>query len=192
MLTCSEHIRITHNRFAPFDPFEALPQPEDDLRPRQSAHHYIAFLVINQQLYELDGLKQGPMHYGPCTDSEFADKVADVLQARINTFGSKSIDFALMSIKEDPLKQLQVQLAANPSDPNTLNEIHRITEQRKEYQEDVQLQRHNYLPLLLALCSAVAEKHGADAVRFDEFLASARSKTAERVNQEKSKRQGTR
>lgn len=52
-----------HNSFARSDPFhlEDHHRPDD---PTEDAYHFIAYLPIGDELYELDGLKPKPVSHG--------------------------------------------------------------------------------------------------------------------------------
>ena len=52
-----------HNSFARSDPFhlEDYHRPDD---PTEDAYHFIAYLPIGDELYELDGLKPKPVSHG--------------------------------------------------------------------------------------------------------------------------------
>lgn len=78
----SEKIRIAHNSFTRHDPFfmeeGSKTATEDD-----DVFHFISFLPFKGQLYELDGLQQGPISFGECTEENWLDKAREQIQARI-------------------------------------------------------------------------------------------------------------
>ena len=50
------------------------------------AYHFVAYMPINGVLYELDGLREGPVDLGPATREDWVDKVCPIIQQRIERF----------------------------------------------------------------------------------------------------------
>jgi ubiquitin carboxyl-terminal hydrolase L5 len=87
-LSNSETIRSVHNSFSRQQIFEfdnkSAPKDED-------VFHFVSYIPFDGRLYELDGLKEGPVDLGPIPDGKlWTEVVTSVLQERINKYENAS------------------------------------------------------------------------------------------------------
>ena len=59
---------------------ETLAKKDDDV------YHFVGYLPINGRLYELDGLKEGPVDLGSCDQLEWIKTVRPVLEKRMSRY----------------------------------------------------------------------------------------------------------
>jgi ubiquitin carboxyl-terminal hydrolase L5 len=67
-------------------------------------------LPINGRLYELDGLKEGPVDLGVIGDQNWLDVVRPVIEKRIQKYSEGEIHFNLMAMVSDRQMLCQRQL----------------------------------------------------------------------------------
>jgi len=74
--------------------------------------HFIGYVPVGGNLYELDGLQRGPILLGECTMENWLEKVRPVIQARIAKYTSKEIRFALMAVVRNRMDVYKDRLVA--------------------------------------------------------------------------------
>ena len=70
----SELIRQVHNSFAA--PHSFLSEEARAAKEEDDVYHFIAFLPAAGRLWELDGLKPGPIDLGACTEVRWSGQLA--------------------------------------------------------------------------------------------------------------------
>jgi ubiquitin carboxyl-terminal hydrolase L5 len=103
----ASQIRTVHNSFSRQTLFEldnSKNQKDEDV------YHFISYLPIDGRLYELDGLKEGPIDLGAIGDKNWLDVVRPVIEKRIQKYSEGEIHFNLMAIVSDRQMLCQRQL----------------------------------------------------------------------------------
>ncbi|XP_062514996.1 ubiquitin carboxyl-terminal hydrolase isozyme L5-like [Corticium candelabrum] len=97
-MTNSDEIREVHNSFSRqqlFEFDESLTKGDED------AYHFVGYVPIGGRLYELDGLKDGPIDHGKCSERDWLETCKPILDERIASFEADEIRFNLMAIVSD-------------------------------------------------------------------------------------------
>jgi len=93
-LGSSQEIREVHNSFARQSVFELdqkVADKDDDV------FHFVTFLPIKGRIYELDGLKEGPVDHGKVPEgTDWLDVIIPVLMERMAKYQAGEIQFNLM------------------------------------------------------------------------------------------------
>uniref|UniRef100_A0A5G2R8I4 Ubiquitin carboxyl-terminal hydrolase n=1 Tax=Sus scrofa TaxID=9823 RepID=A0A5G2R8I4_PIG len=154
--------------------FFSFPLKEED------AFHFVSYVPVNGRLYELDGLREGPIDLGACNQDDWISAVRPVIEKRIQKYSEGEIRFNLMAIVSDrkmiyeqKIAELQRQLAEEePMDTdqgsNMLSAIQsEVAKNQMLIEEEVQKlkrykienirRKHNYLPFIMELLKTLAE-----------------------------------
>lgn len=165
VISNSAVIRNAHNAFARPEPImmQSRPASEDD-----DVFHFVAYIPRCGKVYELDGLKQGPINHGEYSDENWLDVAVPAIQKRISAYSSNEIKFNLMAVTKDPrvsLRQRLDELRALGEDSaaadidNVRASLEREEAKFEEWRDENIRRRHNYLPLILALVRELAAKN---------------------------------
>ncbi|XP_038650817.1 ubiquitin carboxyl-terminal hydrolase isozyme L5 isoform X2 [Scyliorhinus canicula] len=138
-LSNSEVIRQVHNGFARQQMFEFDAKTAGK---EEDAFHFVSYFPVHGRLYELDGLREGPIDLGTCNQDDWVSAVRPVIEKRIQKYSEGEIRFNLMAIVSDrkmiyerKIRDLQRQLS----------EIENVR------------RKHNYLPFIMELLKTLAE-----------------------------------
>ncbi|XP_022322175.2 ubiquitin carboxyl-terminal hydrolase isozyme L5-like [Crassostrea virginica] len=166
-LSNSDTIREVHNSFSRQQMFEfdeKMAKKDDDV------FHFVSYLPIDGRLYELDGLKEGPVDLGAIPhDTDWLDVVRPVLEKRMQKYSTDEIHFNLMAIVSDRkamyqkrLKELQNRGMEVEEDQLEISQLMvKIQEEdakMKRYKVENIRRKHNYLPFIMELLKILAEQ----------------------------------
>jgi len=114
----SEAIRKAHNSFRQQSSFEIV-QDQDD--KKGDAFHFVGYVCVNGKVYELDGLKQGPILIGDApAGGAWFETARTEIQRRIETYTQKAaaaggedtveLRFNLMAICQSKLAEAEKKI----------------------------------------------------------------------------------
>lgn len=109
-LSNAAKIRTVHNSFARQTLFEL---DNKKAGKDEDVFHFIGYVPIDGRLYELDGLKEGPIDLGAVpTGEDWVNVVRPIIQKRIDKYSEGEIHFNLMAIVSDRQLVYQQQIDA--------------------------------------------------------------------------------
>ncbi|XP_034834551.1 ubiquitin carboxyl-terminal hydrolase isozyme L5 [Maniola hyperantus] len=169
-LSNSQTIRSAHNSVAQATLYEFDPKVATK---DEDAYHFVGYIPIQGRLYELDGLKDGPIDHGPIApEQDWLDVVRPIILKRINTYLNDEIHFNLMALVSDRKMVYERKIHELTDDTRALgmetneveNEIRNLQmlieledQKMSRYQEELARRRHNYLPFIITLLQILAE-----------------------------------
>ncbi|XP_033727620.1 ubiquitin carboxyl-terminal hydrolase isozyme L5-like [Pecten maximus] len=170
-LSNSDIIKQVHNSFSRQQMFEfdeKMAKKDDDV------FHFVGYLPIDGRLYELDGLKDGPVDLGAIPgETDWLTLVRPVLEKRMQKYSTDEIHFNLMAIVSDRRSVYErrvAELTARLQDdametdniPTELSHLQELIqeEERKTQRYKVEniRRKHNYLPFIMELLKILAEQ----------------------------------
>lgn len=116
----SEIIRSSHNAFASADPFVA--EESKHSHTKGDAYHFVAYIPFQGSVYELDGLKSGPIFLGSIDPNRNWWTVArQTIEDRMARYSSSETHFALLTICESKLLSISSDVNSKLSYLNLVN-----------------------------------------------------------------------
>jgi len=178
-LSNSDNIRTVHNSFSRQTLFEfdsKKPEKDDDV------FHFVSYVPIAGRIYELDGLKEGPIDHGPA-GNQWTETVRPIIEARMQKYKEGEIHFNLMGVVEDKISKFNRMLSIDPSQSDRLAVLLADEEARRSrWRIENIRRRHNYLPLIMELLRSLANR-GELLPVYNQ--AKAKSEAVEQAKQEK-------
>ncbi|NXI47054.1 UCHL5 hydrolase, partial [Galbula dea] len=148
-LSNSEVIRQVHNSFARQQMFEFDAKSS---AKEEDAFHFVSYVPVNGRLYELDGLREGPIDLGACNQDDWISAVRPVIEKRIQNFS--------LLWKEEPMDtdQSSNMLSSIQSEVAKYQMLIEEENQKlKRYKIENIRRKHNYLPFIMELLKTLAE-----------------------------------
>jgi ubiquitin carboxyl-terminal hydrolase L5 len=177
----SEEIRNAHNSFARVDPFisDVDAKKNTMIDNDSNVFHFIAYIPKNGHVYEIDGLKSGPVVVGRyvstteqqkdgCSygDAAWLTVARTAIQERIERFSSSEIKFNLMAVIRDrridlqsSLESLLMEKSTHLNDEDAMifrEQLATLEERRSMWKRENERRRHNYLPFCVELLKSLA------------------------------------
>ena len=160
MVGQSDVLRTVHNSFARSTAFsfEDKQATKDD-----DVYHFISYIYKDEIVWELDGLQGGPIFIEPATEASWLETAATAIQTRMEEISAldktgkgRGMSFSLMALTGDRVAQLKAKLAAG--DASVSGELAAAEQLRAEGRAENVRRRHNYVPTIVNLFQAMAEK----------------------------------
>ncbi|MBN3324475.1 UCHL5 hydrolase, partial [Atractosteus spatula] len=152
-LSNSEVIRQVHNGFARQQMFEfdAKSSAKDE-----DAFHFVSYVPVNGRLYELDGLREGPIDLGTCNQDDWISAVRPVIEKRIQNVNTKLpvLDFLFFFRYSEG--EIRFNLMAIVSDRKMIYE-HKIAELQNQLAEEEPMDTDQSSNLLSSIQSEIAK-----------------------------------
>lgn len=103
----SDLIRNTHNSFAQQEPFEFSQSKKSK---KGEVYHFVSYIHFNGKIYELDGMKAGPILHKECAASDWVEEIKPILAERMEKFAGNEIRFNLMAIVKNKRDEMRKKL----------------------------------------------------------------------------------
>ncbi|XP_039489026.1 ubiquitin carboxyl-terminal hydrolase isozyme L5 [Drosophila teissieri] len=169
-LSNASQIRTVHNSFARQTLFELDMKNQNK---DEDVYHFVGYMPIGGRLYELDGLREGPIDLGEIKpEQNWIDVVRPIIEKRMQRYSDGEIHFNLMALISDRQRiyEQQIEKLLNPA-PNAMDtEEDRQTEisslrtyiqyeiqKKKRYKVENVRRKHNYLPFIVELLKMLGE-----------------------------------
>lgn len=139
-LSNASQIRTVHNSFARQTLFEL---DNKKASKDEDVFHFVGYVPIDGRLYELDGLKEGPIDLGAVgTGQNWLDVVRPIIQKRIDKYSEGEIHFNLMALVSDRQLIYQHQIdqilnGASDSDMDTDTKQVEVARLRSLIEDDI-------------------------------------------------------
>ncbi|NXE04202.1 UCHL5 hydrolase, partial [Lophotis ruficrista] len=151
-LSNSEVIRQVHNSFARQQMFEFDAKSS---AKEEDAFHFVSYVPVNGRLYELDGLREGPIDLGACNQDDWISAVRPVIEKRIQNYFTFSVLWKEEPMDTDQSSNMLSSIQSEVAKYQML--IEEENQKLKRYKIENIRRKHNYLPFIMELLKTLAE-----------------------------------
>lgn len=158
-LSNSESIRTVHNSFShqTLFEFDSKKADKDD-----DVFHFVSYIPIDGRIYELDGLKEGPIDHGAAGEN-WTETVRPIIEARMQRYKEGEIHFNLMSVVEDKIQKCNRLLSSGADisqEESSRLKVQLMDEEsrRARWKMENIRRRHNYLPIIMEMLKLLAQR----------------------------------
>lgn len=198
-LSNSDVIRLVHNNFARQQMFEfETKQAEKD----DDVFHFISYIPFEGRLYELDGLREGPVDLGVIPDGvDWVQVARPVIEKRMQEYSEGEIQFNLMAVVGDKMNEYKQRLCDLEQQLNSgmltdalelqISELRQLISEYERkmlsYKVENIRRKHNHLPLIMEILKKLSSqsklmpltlKAKEKAIEQSELRSKRKSKTA--------------
>lgn len=158
-LSNSESIRTVHNSFSHQNLFEFDSKKADK---DDDVFHFVSYIPIDGRIYELDGLKEGPIDHGAAGEN-WTETVRPIIEARMQRYKEGEIHFNLMSVVEDKIQKCNRLLSSGADisqEESSRLKVQLMDEEsrRAGWKMENIRRRHNYLPIIMEMLKVLAQR----------------------------------
>ena len=169
----SDLIRDAHNSFARPEPF-IREESSKPVKSGEDVYHFIAYVPFQGAVYELDGLKEGPILLGTYDERSISwkDVARPAIEARMAKYSASETHFTLLSVCEDrryvignEINMITSQLDSS-SNEELVNQLEALRNELNDENKKRELQhkenvrrRHNYIGFIMHVLKALAQNN---------------------------------
>ena len=133
-----EKIRVEHNKFSHPEPFVFTKIKAED---GDDVFHFVAYIHFKNAIYEIDGLRNGPILIEEnVKNEEWIKKVKPSILNRINLYAQNEIKFNLLALVPDRLEKAQ---KVDADLKKRRNYVQNLIEKKGETSNDKDLEEYN-------------------------------------------------
>jgi len=156
-------VRDVHNSFARPEPIMYDDSSSKSGAKSEDVFHFVAYVPFKGRVYELDGLKSGPI---PLCEAgaDWLLAVRPHIEARIAKYASAQLLFNLMALIRDRRVVLNDSLAKAEAAGNEqvcaqlTQQLAEENEKRRMWAEENVRRKHNYIPFIVATLHLLAQR----------------------------------
>ncbi len=169
-------VRKVHNSFGRADPMMHEGKYSSSVSSsskEEDVFHFVAYVPFKSAIYELDGLKSGPVKIAPLGENDdWITVLLPFIEYRMKA--NSHINFSLMAVTRDKrlvcaekISEIESKIISLPPEEREAEEenlkksqraLEEVNNQFKSWEEENKRRRHDYLPFINSMLSLLAKR----------------------------------